>query len=294
MKNTNRACRWLRNRLWIPIITASWIVFASSSANAQSGQVLTREYIRLGSKVIAIENNTLISPTTVSLQPRQTQVFTAQVPVNWTLSGSLSNLGTLSTAGPSTSVTYTPPPSNLSSPVVLTATNPNNANNRATATINFVAPPMSLGGVVPASGLGTSQIFTFTFTDGDVAGISLTTPGLGFAMAFLPTSVTLGASPSPVPSACEIATGTTSWYLVTDTGAYTGPGVVGSSTVLSNSQCSINMASANISINGSTITLTVPVTFAASYGPALNVWANIYDGFPTGLGFKVVGSWNVQ
>lgn len=282
-----------RFALIVLIGSLAQFIFGPSSSRGQ-----TREYIRLGSRVIAIENPTSsggVTPASASLQPRQTEVFTAATPEYWTLSGSLSDLGSLSTGGPSTSVTYTPPSDvALSSPVTLTATDANNPGNQASATINFVAPPMSTGGVLPAVGGGLSQVFTFSSTDADIAGISTSTLGLGFSFAFLPPTQSPNASPRV--NGCWVysaSSGPSTVYLVTDSGAFTASGTIGSGTVLSNSQCSVSLAQASINVSGSAITVSLPVTFASSYGPLLKIWQNQFDtGFSTG--FANVGTLTVQ
>jgi hypothetical protein len=234
----------------------------------------------------------VISPSNTTIEPRQTVTLSSNLNTSWSLLGP----GTLSTAGPSTSVTYTPPISANIGTVAVTATDPNNTSNSASATIRLTAPALALGGVTPSSGSSTAATFTFSATDGAVAGIGNNAP-VAIGLQFNPAGQ--GVLNSNV---CQIMFGpgqtgagiSNLVFLQNDDGSFSSNnwGPPGAAQTLSNSQCSVNLAGTFGSINGNTITLTVPVTFTAGFAGQKTIYENIWDA-SFSVGYQAVGSWTV-
>jgi hypothetical protein len=115
----------------------------------------------------------------------------------------------------------------------------------------------AVGGVSPARGANASQTYVFTFTDprgwADIAVsnvlINSSLDGRHACyLAIVPTSSTRGTL-----------------YLVDDAGDAGGPYAEGSGSVVSNSQCAINAAASSLTASGTTLTLTLAMTFDHSF-----------------------------
>jgi len=152
---------------------------------------------------------------------------------------------------------------------------------RGTFTVAAPGTPV-VNGVVPASGSGPAQRFTFTASD--PGGASLTN---NLSVLFAPTLNNV--------SAC---------YMVWDGTAQTislgyenpangaTPGTLGSNAIISNNQCNLNLANSTIVFAGNTVTLTLDLTFNGSFAGAKNVYA--YAGAPGyNSGWMVAGTWTV-
>ncbi|HZS57271.1 MAG TPA: fibronectin type III domain-containing protein [Bryobacteraceae bacterium] len=68
---------------------------------------------------------------------------------------------------------------------------------------------------------------------------------------------------------------------------------LGSSGVLSNSQCSVPAGSASASISGNTVNLRVTITFNASFAGAHNIYANIANASYVEGTWQQIGTWTV-
>ena len=141
----------------------------------------------------------------------------------------------------------------------------------------------------PAFGAGTSQTFTFTFSDPagfqnlsviDVLINSALDGRQACYVAFQP------AGPS---------SGTV--LLVNDAGAAGGPfqslSLPGSGTV-SNSQCSISGAGSSVSGSGTGLTLTLAITFNLSFAGNKVVYTAVRDQAANNSGWQALATWNVQ
>jgi hypothetical protein len=126
------------------VIAAIVLAVVAMGAGAQAP---TREYIRFGGKIIAIENPSTITVTPVpssSLQAGQTSTLTASTAVTWSLSSGPGSLST--TSGPSVSIVYTAP---ASIPVASSAIVTASANGISQNTTIVLSPPATI--VVTAS-----------------------------------------------------------------------------------------------------------------------------------------------
>ena len=133
--------------------------------------------------------------------------------------------------------------------------------------------------VTPASGTGTSQTFSFVFSDPK-----------GFA-SILSTSITINANAS-VTSACYIyyARATNTINLANDAGnAWLTPVVVGQSGTVQNSQCAVNAGASSASGSGTALTLNLAITFQAGFTGSKNIYMEVYDGQDSGS--VLMGTW---
>jgi imidazole glycerol phosphate synthase subunit HisF len=84
------------------------------------------------------------------------------------------------------------------------------------------------------------------------------------------------------------------FWIVNDAGTlWTGPANLGSATPLSNSRCSLNVATATAIGSASTLTVTFPITFAGSFAGAKSIF--LYAASMTGQnsGYQPQGTWTV-
>jgi len=119
----------------------------------------------------------------------------------------------------------------------------------------------AVGGVTPARSSGSSQIYTFNFTDSNgwqnitVADVLINGAITGVGACYV----------AFVPGA---TVGTGAIYLVDNAGdaggPYSGMTLPGSGTV-ANSQCSIAAAGSSVTASGNTLTLTLAITFSQSF-----------------------------
>jgi hypothetical protein len=154
---------------------------------------------------------------------------------------------------------------------------------RGTWTVAGVAGVPGVVSVTPSSGSGASGAFQFVVSD--TSGFADLT-----AMEIVINSNFSGAQ------ACYLRYDPPSnqLFLVNDAGnQFMGPATLGASATLSNSQCSLNVASSAISGNGNTLTVTVPITFTQAFAGNKNVymWASTVAGVNTG--YQQRGTWTV-
>jgi hypothetical protein len=139
--------------------------------------------------------------------------------------------------------------------------------------------------VSPNAGTGSSQTFVAQYSD-LLGAMDLD----NVRIRFVPTSANGPGGPGACtveydPSEAKVSLQNdpaTSWFV----------GALGSGT-LSNSQCTINLASSSVSTSGNNLTLKLAVTFAGSFGGAKNIYmlAKTVNGSSTG--WQLRGSWTV-
>jgi hypothetical protein len=155
-----------------------------------------------------------------------------------------------------------------------------------------VAPPTpGTPGVVsfaPLSGSGYTGTFTATFTQ------SSNNHYLGY-MLFLPTPnvVNYTATGSCLVEYNKYSNGVrlidnagTDWL-----GPISGVPITPSAPILVNNQCSVNVANVVANVSGSTMTLTIPVTFFQSLGPVLGTFLQAEDSNGVWTGMTQFGNW---
>lgn len=137
--------------------------------------------------------------------------------------------------------------------------------------------------VIPPSGVGAAQSFTFTFSD--PSGVFSSTQG----------HMLINSSQNGQDSCYLIyVTATNSLYLHTDDGiAFTGPLTPGGSGTLSNSQCSVPVSSAAASVSGGNLVVTADISFAVAFEGNKNIYMLTYDNGFNG-GWIAAGTWTVS
>ena len=149
-------------------------------------------------------------------------------------------------------------------------------------TATAVSLPMPIS-VTPNSGSGLSQTFTAVFSD--TAG----------GADIIATRVSIDVGPVSANS-CFLyyykGGGSDTLYLLTDSGALSSGLPLGSSGTLSNSQCSVNLASSSAVVAANSLTLTLAMTFSPSFDGAKKIFLEAQSATVLG-GFEQLGTWNV-
>ena len=137
--------------------------------------------------------------------------------------------------------------------------------------------------MTPSSGSGLQQTFALQYAD-PLGATDLTSVWVWITASF-----------GPLTNTCllEYATAANQLYLYNDAGTgWVSPATVGAAGTLSNSQCSINMATASVTKSGTNLTLNLPMTFAAAYAGAKNTY--MYAGGSTAnSGWQTMGNWTL-
>ena len=141
--------------------------------------------------------------------------------------------------------------------------------------------PPAAGSVTPSSGTGSSQTFSFVFTDadgaGDLSGIYI-----------------LINSALSIPNSCTMAYYPASNALYLINNANTGvagavqPGVAGT---VANSQCAVNGGGSSVSRSGNALTLGIQLTFQPAFAGARLVYADAIDSGGLSSGWVQLGAW---
>ena len=152
----------------------------------------------------------------------------------------------------------------------------------ATTTLQaWVEAAPSLGSLAPASGSGSTQPFTFTASS--PAGYSNLS-----SVEFLLNTTRTGLD------GCYIRYSGNALYLANNQGTTWLGGVApGSSGTVSNSYCSISGSGASVTVSGTTLSATVPVTFQSVFAGPKNEYAIAYDADRLSSGWQQMGTWTV-
>ncbi len=142
-------------------------------------------------------------------------------------------------------------------------------------------PPQIIG-VSPNNGSGSSGTFTFTFADPN--GFT----DLGTSQALMNTVIDGNG-------ACYLLFDRPSQkiYLLQNSGSFLGSSI-GSGSILSNSQCTVNAAAATISGSGNTLVYTVPITFLPAFRGTKNIYLLTADQSQASVGWTNGGTFTVQ
>ena len=138
--------------------------------------------------------------------------------------------------------------------------------------------------VTPASGTGTTQTFTFVYSDpygfADVSYVN---------MLFQTTISGL--------SSCwvQYVRSTNLLDLVNDSGAgYAGTGTPGVAGTLNNNQCTIDVGASSVSGAGNNLTVTVALTFKAAFNGAKNIYMSVANNSGGFSGWQSKGAWTAS
>jgi hypothetical protein len=138
--------------------------------------------------------------------------------------------------------------------------------------------------VTPSSGSLASQMFALQYSDSDGA-TSLRT-------VWVYISATLA---NPASNSCllyyNVAANVIN--LAQDSGTSWLTSTPGTATTLQNSQCSLNVAATTVVLNGNTLTLNLPMTFAPDYAGVKNFYMYAADVSGSNSGWQQQGTWTV-
>jgi hypothetical protein len=140
------------------------------------------------------------------------------------------------------------------------------------------APPAAVS-VTPSSGSGSSQTFSFVYSDAK-----------GYA-AISTASIILNATLSGTGSCYLYYTRATNMiYVANDAGsAWLTPKTLGQTGTVQNSQCGVDAAASSSSGSGNNLTLTLALTFQSAFSGAKNIYMEVFDGQDSGWQLK--GTW---
>lgn len=167
----------------------------------------------------------------------------------------------------------------------ITASQSGNSNYNAAASVSqsfniASGTPLAIS-VTPNSGTGSTQTFSFVFSDGN-----------GFAA--LPVTEVLFGANTNYGSSCVVYYNQTvnGLYLNNDqvTG-FLGPITPGTVTTLQNSRCTLNAAASSASGSGTNLTLNLALTFAPTFTGLKNVYLYAQDTNGLNSGWAQKGTW---
>jgi hypothetical protein len=150
-----------------------------------------------------------------------------------------------------------------------------------TVTVSALLPPANVS-VTPSSGSGSTQTFTFVYSD-----------PYGFADISRPV-VVIGPLVNNNTCYVQYFTATNTAQLENDAGSgFVGSGgTLGSSGALSNSQCTVNLSGSSASGAGNNLTLNLALTFTPALTGAQSVWMGVVNSANVFSGWQALGSWN--
>jgi hypothetical protein len=145
--------------------------------------------------------------------------------------------------------------------------------------------PVTADSVLPASGSGSAQTFTLTYSDGNGAA------DLATAWAWINATF---ASTSANSCLFYYNRPTNALLLLNDAGTAWTPAALGAAGTLQNSQCAIAMGSSTtVSSSGNTLTINVAITFKPSFSGAKNFY-QYAAGSSSNSGWQTRGTWTVS
>jgi hypothetical protein len=149
------------------------------------------------------------------------------------------------------------------------------------AKASFTTGPPSAVSVTPSSGSGSSQMFSFLFSDAK-----------GFASISTVSMLINGSLSASGSCYLYYARAANALYLANDAGtAWLTPIVLGQSATVQNSQCAVSGTASLASGSGNNLTLTLAVSFTAGFNGARNIYMEVYDGRDSG--WQQRGAWTV-
>ena len=149
-------------------------------------------------------------------------------------------------------------------------------------TANFVPVTISAGAVTPASGAGLNQVFTFTLTDSQGSSDLSLAEVLFNANTALPSSCYVAVTPS-----------TGAVLLAANNGATPLQSTLGTTGVLQNSQCTLNVAASSGAWQGNNYMLTLSLSFQTAFAGSKNVYSYVGSSSGINSGLQQVGTWIV-
>jgi hypothetical protein len=144
-------------------------------------------------------------------------------------------------------------------------------------------PPQAVS-VTPSSGTGSSQVFSFVFSDPN--GASDIVSAQIVINAVLSGNSACWVSFDPVHSSMSLRNdGNSAWL---------GPITPGTSATLQNSQCVVNATGSAIVLAGNTLTASLALTFQSAFSGLKNVYAQAQNAAGLNSGWETLGTWTVH
>ena len=142
-------------------------------------------------------------------------------------------------------------------------------------------PPVAVS-VTPSSGTGSTQAFTFVFSDPNGAS--------SISQVYV-----LFSQSGSLANACLASLSGSALQLLNDSGGtWLGPITVGGTGSVSNSQCSISASSAAVVSSAQTLTLNLAFSFQPSYTGTNRVYLNAMDTGGQTSGWVQLGTWTIS
>ena len=156
-------------------------------------------------------------------------------------------------------------------------------NQQFTITQTTVGTPAVVS-VTPSSGSGASQVFVLDYSD--------TAGAANLQQVWVYFNATLA---NPASGACLLYYNvpTNQINLLDDNGTAWQASTLGSATTLQNSQCSINVATATVSLGANTLTWNVQMTFKPAFTGAKKTYLHAVDASGSSSGWQQLGSWTL-
>ncbi len=136
--------------------------------------------------------------------------------------------------------------------------------------------------VTPSSGSGTSQTFSFVFSDSAGA-------------ADINSAQIIINSSTATTNSCFFylyASGSNILYLANNAGALQSGLQVGATGTLQNSQCSVNVGASSVTLSGTTLTLNLAVSFTVAFAGSKNIYMYVQNA-TVGSSLTREGTWTV-
>jgi hypothetical protein len=147
-----------------------------------------------------------------------------------------------------------------------------------------VVPGVTADSVTPDSGTGATQTFALQYSD-TLGATGLSTVWVWFNATFASSSA----------NSCLLyynrATATLS--LLNDAQTWMPGTLGGAGGTLQNSQCGVNLGASSVTMSGDTLTLTLAMTFTASYAGAKNIYMFAANASGLTSGWQDRGDWTV-
>jgi hypothetical protein len=138
--------------------------------------------------------------------------------------------------------------------------------------------------VTPASGTGTTQVFSFIYSDPygytDIHYVNM-----------------LFQTQLSGQNACVVQymPATNVLDLVADSGSgYAGTAILGTAGTLNNSQCSVDTGASSASGSGNNLTVSAAVTFKPAFAGLKNIYMSVFNKADVGSAWQVEGTWTAR
>jgi hypothetical protein len=155
---------------------------------------------------------------------------------------------------------------------------------QAEGTWNATNLPPSNVSVTPASGTGTTQVFTFIYSDPN--GYT----DIHYVNMLFQTQLS-------GQNACVVQymPATNVLDLVADSGSgYAGTAILGTAGTLNNSQCSVDTGASSASGSGNNLTVSAAVTFKPAFAGLKNIYMSVFNKADVGSAWQVEGTWTAR